>query len=104
MHDWPHTIPEDLRQALEAAPHEAWLPAFRSWAKQHGLRLKLQWIPDLERRVGELDKWRWAPGHQDRWGVMREWLDAKRVSAPESLPTAPERRHGDLGQSTPPRR
>jgi hypothetical protein len=38
MPDWPQTIPYDLYKTLEAADHDAWRPAFQSWAKSHQLR------------------------------------------------------------------
>ncbi|AZV78518.1 hypothetical protein EBB79_11945 [Parasedimentitalea marina] len=90
MPDWPHTIPYDLRETLEAADHEAWRPAFQSWAKSHGLRFKLHWEADLMRRVGELDQWRWTPGIQDRWAAIREWLVAHDVPVSDRLPMRPE--------------
>jgi len=48
MSRWPHTIPHDLKLALEATntPDE-WQRAFRAWVKHHGLRLKLQWMRGL---------------------------------------------------------
>ena len=90
MTDWPHTIPYDLYEALEAADRDVWRPVFRTWAKSHRLKLKLQWDVDLKRRLGELDQWRWPPKIQDRWAAMREWLVAHDVPAPEGLPRRPE--------------
>jgi len=40
MPDWPHTIPHDLRESLEATDHDDWRAGFLSWSKVHGLRLK----------------------------------------------------------------
>jgi len=90
MPDWPQTIPYDLREALEATDHDDWRAGFGSWSKVHGLRLKLQWEADLLRRVGELDQWRWAPGIQDRWAAIREWLVVHDVSVPNRLAVRPE--------------
>jgi len=90
MPDCPLTIPYDLREAREAIDHDDWRPAFRSWAKSHGLRFKFQRAADLMRRVGELDQWRWAPGIQDRWAAIRDWLVAHDVPAPDGLPVRPE--------------
>jgi len=90
MTDWPRTIPYDLYEAMEAADHDAWRPAFRNWAKSHRLKLKLQWDVDLKRRLGELDQLRWAPKVQDRWTAMREWLVAHDVPVPDGLPRRPE--------------
>ena len=92
MTDWPHTIPYDLRESLEAVDHDDWCSGFRSWTKVHGLRLKLQWDADLLRRIGELDQWRWTPGIQDRWAAIREWLVAYDVPVPVRLPVRPEQR------------
>ncbi|PCJ04859.1 MAG: hypothetical protein COB16_17235 [Rhodobacteraceae bacterium] len=90
MSDWPHTIPYDLYEAMDAVDSDAGLAAFRSWAKSHQLRLKLQWDADLLRRVGRLDEWWCAPGIQDRWGAIREWLVAHEVPMPDGLPRRPE--------------
>jgi len=90
MPGWPQTIPQDLREALEATDHDAWRQAFRSWTKVHGLRFKLQWEADLLRRVGVLDEYKWAPGIQDRWNAIREWLVAHDVPVPDRLPVRPE--------------
>lgn len=90
MPDWPRTIPYDLYETLEAADHDAWRPAFQSWAKSHQLRFKLQWEADLLHRVGGQSEWRWAPGIQDRWNAIREWLVANDVPVPDRLPVRPE--------------
>ena len=87
---WPNTMPEDIRQAIEAADQDAWRTPFRSWVKRHGLRLELTWWADLERRMGEQDQWRWPPLAQDRWLGMKEWLERYEVPAPAKLPVRPE--------------
>lgn len=89
MSGWPWTIPEDLRVSLEAASREDWAQPFRSWAKKHGLKLKLQWFADLERRIADLEEYRDPPSIQTRWGAIKEWLEANNVSAPAKLPTRP---------------
>lgn len=104
MTGWPQTIPYDLRAALEASGSDAWEAPVRAWAKSHRLKLKLQWFPDLSRRMRELDGWRWKPSVQDRWGAIREWLELNGLDAPEGLPADPELPGGDLGHSTPARR
>ena len=96
--EWPNTIPEDLRQAIEAADQDAWRAPFRSWAKVHKLRLKLTWWADLERRMGEQGQWRWPPKPQDRWSGMKEWLERNEVQAPDKLPVRPEVRDEWKGQ------
>ena len=90
MPDWPQTIPQDLREALEAADHDDWRAGFRSWTKVHGLRFKLQWEADLLRRVGGVDQYRCLPMIQDRWNAIREWLVLHDVPAPDGLPVRPE--------------
>lgn len=97
MREWPFTIPEDLRQAIEAANQDAWAAPFRAWAKSHGLRLKLGWWQGLERSMSEQDQWRWPPKPQDRWLGMKEWLERHDVPAPEKLPTRPEKTRAGLG-------
>jgi len=88
---WPSTIPHDLAIALaESQSPESWWWAFRSLAKTHGLRLKLQWMASLARELDELDQRRTLPTNQDRWGVIQEWLERNDVEAPEGLPVAPE--------------
>ena len=72
MPDWPQTIPQDLREALEATDHGDWRAGFRSWSKVHGLRFKLQWEADLLRRVGVLDQYRCLPMIQDRWNASHD--------------------------------
>jgi len=88
---WPHTIPYDLKLALEAtyAPEE-WQHAFRAWAKSHGLRFKLQWMRGLDDDLAEQNRWRAPPAVQDRWSVIKEWLERHGVEAPDRLPVAPE--------------
>lgn len=97
IHRWPYTIPHDLKLALEATqtPEEWWL-VFRTWAKHHGLRLKLQWMRGLTLDLTELDRRRSPPTDQDRWGVIKEWLEAHDVEAPDRLPVAPEVGRGRL--------
>jgi hypothetical protein len=90
MREWPYTIPQDLKEAMEVHAQEDWMTPFRSWAKKHNLRLKIQWFPELERKAAELLQWRWPPGHQDRWMVIREWLVGKDVPPPKQLPREPE--------------
>lgn len=90
MPDWPRTIPYDLYEAMEAADHDAWRAAFQRWGKTHQLRFKLQWEADLLRRVGQLDEYRCAPGIQDRWNAIREWLVSHDVPVPDGLPVRPE--------------
>lgn len=63
---------------------------FRDWAKHHGLHLKLQWMRGLTSELAELDRRRTPPTDQDRWGVIKEWLERHEVKAPEVLPVAPE--------------
>lgn len=104
MPEWPHTIPHDLRISMEEAGPGGWEAVVRAWGKRHGLRLKLQWFPDLARRMQEQDGWRWAPSVQDRWCGIKEWLERHGVQAPERLPVAPEVPAADLGHSTPARR
>jgi len=38
----------------------------------------------------ELDRHRVPPTEQDRWGVIKEWLEGHGVEAPRRLPRAPE--------------
>ncbi|MBO9451430.1 hypothetical protein J7426_14245 [Tropicibacter sp. R16_0] len=90
MPEWPHTIPHDLDILLEAHEVVDWEKPLRVWAKRHGLRIKLQWIQDLDRRLRELDEWRATPKNSDRWARIREWLIAYEVEAPERLPIRPE--------------
>jgi hypothetical protein len=90
MREWPNTIPQDLKEALEIHAQDDWLTPFRSWSRKHKLRLKLQWFPELERKAAELLNWRWPPSHQDRWVVIREWLTQNAVNPPEKLPQEPE--------------
>jgi len=97
MSAWPWTIPEDLRQSMEAAGHDGWEPPVRAWAKKHGLKLKLQWFADLERRISGLDEYRDPPSIQTRWGSIKEWLEKYNVATSEKLPTRPESAIGDLG-------
>ena len=90
MTEWPQTIPHDLKQALEAiGSNDQWLMEFRGWAKHHKLKLKIQWFGGLTRRLGELDKMRFTQTDQDRWGVVKEWLDQNGVLAPDWLAMAP---------------
>ncbi len=87
----PHTIPYDLKLALEATQTpEAWQHAFHAWAKRHRLRLKLQWMRSLTLELSELDRRRTPPTDQDRWGVILDWLEQHRVEAPVRLPVTPE--------------
>jgi len=94
---WPHTIPHDLKLALESTQRaEEWHYAFRAWAKYHGLRFKLQWMRGLALELSELDRRRSPPADQDRWGVIKEWLEKHGVEAPDRLPVAPEIGSGRL--------
>lgn len=104
MPSWPDTIPHDLRISMEEAGASGWEPPLRAWAKLHGLKLKLQWFPDLTRRMQEQDGWRWKPSVQDRWGTLKEWLEVHGIEPPPGLPVEPERPSGNLGHSTPARR
>lgn len=90
MSDWPHRIPLDLQVELESRPVVDWQAALRAWAKAHGLKLKLQWWPQLERQMAELQARRYIAGSQDYWAAIREWLIRKDVDAPNKLPVWPE--------------
>lgn len=90
MSDWPYRIPFDLHVELESRPFNAWEHSFRTWAKTHGLKLKLQWWPSLEQKVVELHARRYTAGTQDHWAAIREWLVQKGVKAPHNLPGWPE--------------
>lgn len=83
---WPNTIPEDLRISIEEHGQSEWLEAFKPWAREHGLKIKLQWISELERAMAELDSWRWPPKAQDRWIPIKEMLERNGVEAPKALP------------------
>lgn len=64
-----------------------------------------QTIPqDLKHKLDALEGFRNPPGHQDRWGAIRDWLADLGIEAPERLPEAPEMPGADLGHSTPARR
>jgi hypothetical protein len=80
---WPFTIPYDLLQRMEEL--NDWQAALRAWAKFHKLHLKIQWFPNLERRMAELEEYRFQASDQDRWARIKEWLEAKGVEAPEGL-------------------
>ncbi len=86
---WPNTIPHDFRIALEERRVDDWETALRSWAKSYGLRLKIQWFAQLERRMVDLHSMRFTAGAQDHWAVIKEWLERHDVSAPEKLPQRP---------------
>ena len=75
MKGWPWTAPEDLRQAMEAAGHDGWEAPVQAWAKRHGLKLKIQWFADLQRRLVTLDEYRDPPSIQTRWVSTKEWLE-----------------------------
>ena len=88
---WPHIIPYDLKLSLEAAQTpEEWWHVFRVWSKHHELRFKLQWMRGLTLDLTELVRRRSPPTDQDRWGVIKEWLEAHGVESPDRLPVAPE--------------
>jgi predicted nucleic acid-binding protein len=87
---WPQTIPYDLKLMLEASSPADCVTVVRTWAKRHNLKLKIQWFPNLERRLSELDEYRFTSSDQDRWARIKEWLEAKGVEAPDGLPRAPE--------------
>ena len=88
---WPHTIPYDLKLALEATQTpEAWWQAFQAWARSHSVRFKLQWMRRLAVDLAEQDRRRSPPTDQDRWSVIKEWLEQHGVEAPDRLPVAPE--------------
>jgi len=44
----------------------------------------------LDLALAELDRRRTPPTDQDRWGVIKEWLERHEVEAPDRLPVAPE--------------
>ncbi|MBO9453139.1 hypothetical protein J7426_22950 [Tropicibacter sp. R16_0] len=90
MPAWPNAIPHDLDILLEDHEVVDWEKPLRAWARRHGLRIKLPWWPDLERRLRELDEWRATPNNSDRWARIREWLIAHDVEAPNGLPMRPE--------------
>ena len=90
MPDWPQTIPHDLDILLEAHDVTDWERPLRAWCKRHGIRIKIQWWQDLDRRLAELDLMRFTPRNSDRWARIREWLIAHDVEAPERLPMRPE--------------
>ena len=94
---WPHTIPYDLQLSFDATqtPEEWWI-AFQFWAKSHRMRLKMQWMRGLANDLAELDRQRAPPTDQDRWGVIKEWLEQHRVKAPDRLPVAPEMPDGNF--------
>jgi hypothetical protein len=87
---WPNRIPFDLHKELEARRIDDWQAALRAWAKRHGLKLKLLWWSDLERKVADLHSMRFTAKPQDHWAVIREWLELHEVPAPENLPGWPE--------------
>ena len=59
---------------------------------------------DLKHKLDALEGFRNPPGHQDRWGAIREWLEGHGLDAPAGLPETPELPGGDPGHSTPARR
>jgi len=87
---WPQTIPYDLKLMMEASSPSECVSVVHTWAKRHDLKLKIQWFPNLERRLSVLDEYRFTPSDQDRWARIKEWLEAKGVEAPEVLPQVPE--------------
>lgn len=60
--------------------------------------------PDLKLKLEALEGFRNPPGHQDRWGAIREWLADLGLDAPGGLSEAQEMPGADLGHSTPARR
>lgn len=87
---WPSGIPFDLHNELEARPITDWEPALRVWAKAHGLKLKVQWFPQLQRSMDDLHSRRYTAKPQDHWAAIKEWLERHEVEAPGNLPGWPE--------------
>ncbi len=87
---WPNRIPFDLHKDLEAYRVDEWGTALRVWSKRHGLRLKLQWWPQLEKAIADLHSRRYLAKPQDHWAAIKEWLERHDVPAPEKLPEWPE--------------
>lgn len=90
MNDWPHRIPFDLHKEIEARHVDDWQAALRTWAKCHGLKLKIMWWAQLERKMSDLHSMRFTAKPQDHWAVIREWLVRHEVSVPVKLPGWPE--------------
>ncbi|MCG7520834.1 hypothetical protein [Ruegeria sp. Ofav3-42] len=90
MTKWPNRIPFDLHKELEARPVTDWEAALRVWAKAHGLKLKIQWYPQLQRTMADLHSRRYTAKPQDHWAAIKEWLERHDVPAPEKLPGWPE--------------
>ncbi len=60
-------------------------------------------IPDdLDRMLAQLEELRHHKSNQDRWGVIKEWLERHGVEAPDSLPERAELAsrigHGRFGE------
>ena len=45
---------------------------------------------DLANKLAELDAYKSPACDADRWAVIKEWLEAHEVRAPDKLPSAPE--------------
>ena len=82
MSDWPNRIPFDLHKELEARRVDDWHVALRVWAKTHGLKLKLQWFGQLERKMADLHSRKYTANPQDHWAAIKEWLERKSVPVP----------------------
>lgn len=53
-------------------------------------------IPDdLENAFAEFESFRFTVQSQDRWTVIREWLEKHEVPAPAELPQTAETKFGD---------
>ena len=95
MPHWPYRIPADLMTALGPARNRReWWRAFRVWARSNGLRVKIQWMPELESAMTHLDYLHFAATNQDRWDVIREWLETNGVEIPAGIPVEPEQGTG----------
>lgn len=90
MTNWPNRIPFDLHKELEARPITDWEAAIRTWAKAHGLKLKIQWYPQLQRAISDLHSRPYTAKPQDHWAAIKEWLERHDVEAPAKLPIWPE--------------
>ncbi|MES0824257.1 hypothetical protein [Ruegeria sp. SCP11] len=90
MTTWPDRIPFHLHKEFETRRVDDWQTALCVWVKSHGLKLKLLWWADLERKIADLHSYRFSAGSQDHWAVIREWLERNDVPALEKLPGSPE--------------
>nr|WP_321252934.1 hypothetical protein [uncultured Ruegeria sp.] len=87
---WPNRIPFDLHKELESRSLPDWEAALRVWAKSHGLKLKIQWFPRLQRTIADLHSRRYVAKPQDHWAAIKDWLERNDVPAPDGLPGWPE--------------